>query len=405
VTRQIRARAEIIEELGELFKPYRYKIVYGGRGGGKSWSIARCLLVIAQRYQRRILCAREYQKSISDSVHRLLADQIEAIGYSRIFDIKKNMIRCTNTGSEFIFTGLHHNVSKIKSMEGVDLVWVEEAETVSKESWDILIPTIRKEGSEIWISFNPRYKTDSTHKKFIQDPPPDSFSIKIGWEHNRWLPKTLEKEKDHAYATDKEAADHVWGGETLELSKAQIFYDKCAIESFEPAEDWHGPYFGVDWGFAKDPAVMVKLWVTGDPRDLERELWIEHEAYGVGVDNDELPTLFDSVPGGREHTSRADNARPETISHMNRHGYVNMVAAEKGQGSVADGIAHLRGYKRIVIHPRCTHAIDEARLYSWKLDKLSGDVLPVPVDRHNHVWDAVRYALEPIIKNKVIYFA
>jgi phage terminase large subunit len=133
---------------------------------------------------------------------------------------------------------------------------------------------------------------------------------------------------------------------------------------------------------------------------------VEHEAYGVGVDINDTPQLFDSVPNARDYTTRADSARPETISHMKKHGYPRMEAATKGPGSVKDGVAHLRGYKRIVIHPRCKHAAEEARLWSYKRDKLTGVVLPILIDRHDHCWDASRYALEPLIKKpKGFYFA
>jgi phage terminase large subunit len=173
-----------------------------------------------------------------------------------------------------------------------------------------------------------------------------------------------------------------------------VLRGRYRVEPFERSASWAGPYYGADWGFATDPTTLVVCWVD----DTERTLYIEHEAYGVGVEMDMTPAMFAAVPDSDKHTIRADSARPETISYMQRHGYPRMVAAHKGPGSVEDGVEHLRSYAAIVIHPRCKHTAEEARLWSYKRDRLSGDVLPALEDRHNHCWDAIRYALEPIIK-------
>jgi phage terminase large subunit len=384
-------RAEFPDKLAFLFEPHRYKVAHGGRGGAKSWGFARALLILGAQSRLRILCARELQNSIQDSVHKLLADQIDALGLGYFYTVQQATIRGLN-GSEFIFSGLRSNITKVKSMESIDVCWVEEAQTVSDASWAVLIPTIRKEGSEIWVSFNPDQDTDPTYKRFIADPPPDAHVVQIGWQDNPWLPSPLRAEKDYLYATDPEAAAHVWGGGTRRVSMAQVLRGRYVVESFEPQKDWNGPYYGADWGFSVDPTTLTRSWING------RTLYIEHEAYGVGVDLDDTPALFDTVPDARKHTIRADSSRPETISHMRRHGYSRILGCSKGPGSVEDGVEHLRSYERIVIHPRCVHAAEEARLWSYKTDKLTGDVLPVLLDKHDHIWDAVRYALEPIIR-------
>jgi hypothetical protein len=162
------------------------------------------------------------------------------------------------------------------------------------------------------------------------------------------------------------------------------------VRDVQPA--WTGPYHGADWGFSNDPTTLVRCWIH------DRKLWIEYECYEIGVDIDKLATLFDTIPGARNYVIRGDSARPETVSYMQQHGYPQMESVEKWSGSVEDGIAHLRQYEQIIIHPRCTHALEEARLYSYRVDRLSGDVLPDVVDRHNHIWDAVRYALAPLIR-------
>ena len=196
---------------------------------------------------------------------------------------------------------------------------------------------------------------------------------------------------EYDYRVDPDSASHVWGGECKKISDAQVLKGKWVIETFDPKPTWQGPYFGADWGFSQDPTTLVKCWIH------ERKLYIEHEAYGVGVEITETPALFDSIEGSRKHTIRADSARPETISHIKRSGF-RVVGAKKGPGSVEEGVAFLRSFEQIIIHPRCKYTAQEARLYSYKVDKLTGDILPVLVDNHNHMIDAIRYALEPFIK-------
>lgn len=389
--------ARFPRKLGFLFRPARYKVAHGGRGGSKSWGVARALILRAHQQPTRILCARELQVSIADSVHKLLSDQIDDLGLSAWFDITQTSIKSLlHPGSEFLFTGIRNNVTKVKSMEGIDICWVEEAEKVSSSSWEVLIPTIRKPGSEIWVTFNPSEDGDPTYQRFVMNPPDDAVVVAINWRDNPWFPDTLRKEMLYLRRVDYDAYLHVWEGQTRKASAAQVLRGKVVVEPFEPHADgtgeWHGPYYGVDWGFAQDPTTMARCWING------RRLLIEHEAYGVQVDIDATPELFDAIPGAREHVSRADSARPETISYMQRHGYGAMRGVDKWPGSVEDGIAHLRSYEQIVVHPRCKNTAIESRLWCFKVDKLTGDVLPVLVDAHNHCWDAVRYALAPLIK-------
>jgi phage terminase large subunit len=319
-----------------------------------------------------------------------LSDLIDELQLGAFYTVTKTGITGKN-GTEFLFSGLRSNITKIKSMEGIDLVWVEEAEKVSNESWEVLIPTIRKAGSEIWVSFNPSDESDPTYRRFVVNPPPDSTVVKINWNDNHWFPAELAKEKDYLYSVDPEAAAHVWGGECRNVSDAQILRGRWRKEAFEPKDWWDGPYQGADWGFATDPTAFVRCYVEG------RTLYIRHEAYGLGVEIDHLPALLDSIPDSRGYLTRADNARPETISYMIRQG-CNLIAADKWPGSVEDGVEFLRSFEAIVIHPDCRHTAEEARLYSYKVDRLSNDVMPVIVDKHNHCMDAIRYALTPMIR-------
>ena len=387
------------EKLEPLFVPMRYKVAFGGRGSGKSWAFARALLIQSLQQPLRVLCVREFQMSIQESVHRLLAEQIEEMGFAPYFDVQKATIHGRN-GSQFIFAGVQSNPQKIKSMEGVDRLWFEEGQNASARSWEMLIPTIRKDGSEIWITFNPDEKKDPTYRRFVVSPPHDAWVQKIDWQDNPWFPEELRKEKDYLARVDPEAYAHVWGGECRTNSNAQVFRGKYRIEAFEvPPHDsaeataWDGPYFGADWGFATDPTVLVKCWIH------ERSLYIEDEAYGVGVELDDIPEMFERIPGAKEYTIRGDNSRPETISYVGRVGNMRVEAAKKWPGSVEDGIAFMRSFEAIVIAPKCVHIAEEMRLYSYKTDRLTKDVLSDLVDKHNHCIDATRYALAPLIED------
>lgn len=405
----MRLRLDLNEQLAFLLQSHRYKAAYGGRGSGKSYGFADALLFLSLSRPMRILCAREFQVSIADSVHYLLKTRIEALAELNpdldvrgSFDVQQRSIRTTN-GSEFIFSGLAKNIENIRSKEALDVVWIEEAQSVSEYSWEVLVPTMRKKGSEIWASFNPDQDTDPTYKRLVKNPPPGTVSVELNWNDNPWITAELLAEKDYLYSVDPDAAAHVWGGECRLRSNAQVLHDKWVVDAWEPGADWHGPYYGVDWGTVH-PTVMVRSWITGDVGSLERELWLSHEAYKVHADIDQYAALFDQVPGSRTHVSRADCSRPETIGHMNRHGFPLMEAAPKWSGSVNDGVAHLRGYKKIHIHQRCKHAAEQARLWKWKVDRLTGDVLPVLVDLNDDIWDAVRYALAPVIQHNFLEY-
>ena len=208
----ISTKATFPEKLDFLFEPHRYKVAYGGRGSGKSWSMARALLIKAANEPTRVLCAREIQKSIKQSVHTLLNDQIQSLGLGAFYEVLEAEIRGLN-GSTFSFTGLATNtVESIKSFEGCDIVWVEEAQTVSKKSWDILIPTIRKPNSEIWVSFNPNIDTDDTYKRFVVEPPENAKVVKVNYTDNPWFPEVLEIERQHSLKTNPDYAN-IWEGD------------------------------------------------------------------------------------------------------------------------------------------------------------------------------------------------
>lgn len=220
------------QKLAFLFEPQRYKVCYGGRGGAKSWGIARALLILGAKSTLRILCAREFQTSIKDSVHKLLCDQIDSMGLTGFYEITDKSIRGKN-GTEFFFVGLRNNVTNVKSIEGVDICWVEEAQTVSKTSWNVLIPTIRKEQSEIWVSFNPELDTDETYQRFVLNSPDNCKVVKINWSDNPWFPETLRLEKDALRDRDIEAYNTVWEGLCRQTVDGAIFAREIQMAELE----------------------------------------------------------------------------------------------------------------------------------------------------------------------------
>lgn len=386
-----------------LFGPMRYKVSYGGRGASRSWSFSRALLIRAAERKTRVLCTRELQSSLRDSVHQLLRDQIDLMELPG-FRVTDREIRHVN-GSLFLFEGLRNNVTKIKSLEGIDICWVEEAERITKESWDVLIPTIRKDGSEIWVTFNPDQEDDATYQRFIVRPPKNAWVVKVSWEDNPWLTDVLREEKDYAYAVDQESADHVWGGNIRQITDAQILHGKWRIEEFtvpyrtdtdgQRVPLWSGPYQGMDFGFASDPFAAVRLWIH------DQVLYVDQEIFRVHLELDYIvDEIAGTIPDFHRFKTRGDSARPDSISYLRRHGLGRLVGAKKLQGSVEDGVAHLRSYRAIVIHPRCRNFADEAKRYSYKVDPMTKDVLPIIIDKHNHLMDAARYALQPLIRPK-----
>lgn len=273
--REAAAKAQFPKKFEGLFKPEksRYRVYYGGRGGAKSWNFARALLIKAAQKPMRILCAREFQTSIKDSVHKLLSDQIYALGMESIYEITQNTIRSIN-GSEFIFVGIKNNTNNVKSIEGIDICWVEEAQSVSANSWNVLIPTIRKQDSEIWISFNPEFPTDETWKRFVENPAPDSVLVKVNWNDNPWFPETLNNERLMLKGRDLSAYNNVWEGIPRNTIDGAIFAKEMEMAELEGRIS-HVPYDSTkpvhavfDLGWADNTACWIIQFVGFDIRVL-----------------------------------------------------------------------------------------------------------------------------------------
>lgn len=388
------AIANLAEWARPLLEPRRYKCLYGGRGSGKSWACADALLIEGCLRPIRVLCAREFQNSIKESVHYLLKERIEALGLDNFYTVQEAAIIAPN-GSQFVFKGIRHNVQSIKSMAGLTHCWIEEGQTISAESWRVLVPTIREEGSEIWVTFNPLNKDDCIYQEFVVKGKQDGYIQRVNWDLNPHFPKTLDAERREMQRTDPDLYAHIWEGECWERSEAQVLGGKWVVDEFEPQPDWDGPYHGADWGFGPDPTAAVRLWIAN------RRLYVEYESYAhhLEIDGTAQRWMAD-IPGIERYQVRADSATPSNISYVKRNGIPNIVGAIKGKGSVEGGIAFLRSFEQIVVHPRCKNFAQECRLYSYKVDRLSGAVLPDLVDKHNHAIDSSRYALEEIMRQR-----
>lgn len=378
-----------------LLPKKRFKGAKGGRSGGKSHAFAE-LLVETMIFDKdfQAVCIREIQKSIKFSVKKLIEQKIRKFKVGHLFDITLTEIRRKGGEGICIFQGMQdHTADSIKSLEGFDLAWVEEANKLSARSLELLLPTIRKAGSEIWASWNPDQPTDPIDKLFNEQLEPGTFTlVHVNYTDNPHNSKEVYEEAERARKYNPDTFDHVWLGGYNKIAHSQVMRGKWREDDFTIDESFGAPLFGADWGFADDPTTLLECYVKG------RTLYIYNESYRQQLELDDIATTWRrEVPNVGRHVVRGDSSRPETISHVKKHG-INVEPCKKWPGSVEDGIEHLRSYDEIVIHSQCASTLEEARLYSYKIDKRTGDVLPDIVDKHNHCWDAIRYALGPLIR-------
>lgn len=385
-----------------LLKPNRYRAAHGGRGSGKSHFFANLLISKGMDTDIRAVCVREIQKSLDQSVKLLLEDKIRTLGVQYRFRVLNSHIEVGETG-RILFQGMqNHTAESIKSLEDYEIAWVEEAHSLSQRSMDLLRPTIRKEGSEIWAGWNPTSPTDPIDNYLRGgDIPKSATVVEANYRDNPWFPDVLREEMEFDRDRNPDKYAHIWMGKYRRQSEAQVFKN-WKVEEFETPDDARF-YFGADWGFSIDPSVLVRCFVEG------RTLYVDYEAYQVGCEIDHLAGLFAGndplerwanpkkhrgIPGSTKWPIRADSARPETISFLQRQGF-NISGAIKGAKSVEEGIEFLQNYD-IIVHPRCTHTIDEMSFYSYEIDKMTDEVLPKLADKDNHVIDALRYGVETL---------
>jgi phage terminase large subunit len=393
------AKIEFPAKLRCLFNPEssRYRVLYGGRGGAKSWGVARALLIKGVKEPLRILCAREFQTSIKDSVHKLLSDQIFAMGLASHYEITQNAIRGIN-GTEFAFVGLKNNVANVKSFEGVDICWVEEAQTVSRNSWNVLVPTIRKVGSEIWVTFNPELDTDETYQRFVANPPHDCVVQKINWSDNPWFPETLVLEKDALKARDVEAYNTVWEGLCRQTVDGAIFAKEMQMAELEgritrvPYDSTKPVHAIFDLGWSDSTAIWFLQFVGMETRLIR---YMESSQQTISWYLAQMQTfgyIYDTLwlPHDAENKTLAGNGR--SIEEIVRNaGYKTRII---GKTPVVDSINAARTIFSNCYFDRdnCHQGLQCLRHYKYEVDPDTGLFSKNPLhDQFSHGADAFRY--------------
>lgn len=402
MSKSVKATLPLPKKLIPVFSgTARYRGAFGGRGSAKTRSFALMTAVSGYRFGRagisgNILCGREHLANLDDSSMEEVKQAIRSVDWlNDYYEIGEKYIRSKDGNIKYLFTGLRHNIGGVKSKARILIAWVDEAEQVAETAWRTLLPTVREANSEVWITWNPESEHSATNQRFRVNPPQDSKIIELNWSDNPWFPEELNNERLEDQRNRPDTYDHVWEGAYLVLSDALIFKDKFELREFEPEPDFAGPYYGLDFGFSQDPTAGTESYVH------ENTLYIRREAGRKKLElNDTVDFLTRHMPRIGMHVLRCDSARPESISYLKNHGIPRAVGVKKGKGSVMDGIAHIKSYNRVVIHPDCQETAREFRLYSYKTDKDSGDILPIPIDAYNHYIDSVRYALEPLMRLK-----
>ena len=396
--KQAIAKAEFPVKLQCLFDPpkSRYRILYGGRGGAKSWGVARALLIKGAQKTLRILCAREFQTSIKDSVHKLLSDQIQALGLLGFYEITQNSIRGAN-GTEFSFAGLKNNVANIKSFEGVDICWVEEAQTTSSASWSVLIPTIRKQDSEIWITFNPELESDETYQRFVLHPPDNSVVQKINWSDNPWFPETLDLERLSLKQRDIEAYNTVWEGICRQTVDGAVFAKEMQLAeldgritrvTYDPAKPVHAVF---DLGWSDATAIWFVQFIGMETRLIR---YLEDSQQTIAYYLAKLQTfgyVYDTLwlPHDAENKTLAANGR--SIEEIVRNsGFKTRIL---GKMPIVDSIDAARTIFRNCYFDRdnCSEGLQCLRHYRYEVDPDTKQFSKTPLhDQYSHGADAFR---------------
>lgn len=382
-----------------------YRCAWGGRGSGKTRTLAVMTAIRGYMYAEQgvsgvILCGREYMNSLADSSMEEIKQAIREVPFlNDYYELGEQYIRTKNRMVDYVFSGLRHNLDSIKSKARILLCWVDEAESVSQMAWDKLLPTVRGiDDAETWISWNPEKRGSPVDKMFrhekIYDPDTGALigiGAEINWRDNPKFPKVLDLQRRLAKKNlPIEKYDWIWEGAYLEMSEAVVFKGKFVVKEFEPDHyNWDGPYQGLDFGFSQDPTAGVQCFIHN------RKLYIYRDFSKVGLELDDTKEYaLKFIPDFAKYAIIADNARPESISHLKNKGLARIESCKKGKGSVEDGVSFIQSFDEVVIHPSCEATIQEFKTYSYKTDRLTGDVLPILLDENNHVIDALRYALE-----------
>jgi len=391
---KIEAPTKIIPAFNNL-KTNAFDIVVmeGGRGGAKSEALAALGILESFIDDGVILCCREIQRSISDSLYASLISAIYKYQYESYFKILNNEITNLLTGARFIFVGLKSNITSIKSINKLRVVLVDEAENVTDNSWSYLRPTPRYGHVRFYVVFNPRFEQDATWQQFIVNKDDRTLHITINWHDNPWFPDALERQRQRDLKGDAGRYAWIWEGQFLKISDNSILAKKLKVLDFEITKEFGTPYIGIDWGFSVDPTAIIECYHYNDC------LYITNAAAKVGLELDDTAKyLINNAPNVLKYTSRADSARPETISKVKKE-IPLITACNKWKGSVEDGVVFLQSFNAIYIHPNADACYGELSAYSYKTDD-SGEPTTIIQDADNHYADALRYAIEPIIKHQ-----
>lgn len=393
----------IPERLEKLLFPKRLKIIFGGRGSSKTRTISSLLVEMIRYEGLRVVVLREILRSVPKSSYKEMSDEIDRrLLRSTEMTVTNTEIRSNLSKGEAIFLGLKNNVTALKGLAAIDLAWCDESENVSQTSLDTLFPTIRAEDSEIWISFNPRFKNDPSWKlvESYYDLMKNGIYedeyvliIECNYSNNPWLPLVLKLERDKMKEHDYDRYMYIWEGKFNIRSDSQIMKGKWEIKGFEVDSDWE-MFCGLDFGFVH-PSAFVQMYLD----DREEILYVRREFGGSSIDTDELAKLIKNIPFVDDSRIYADNSRPETISAL-RNLDIDVFPAEKGEGSVLDGIAYLRSLNRIVIHPDCPSTANNFEDYNWKVDPVTEEIMEIIIKENDDFIDAIRYGLWKEIKSR-----
>lgn len=387
---------EIPVEFKRLFDDdWREAAVYGGRYSLKSHTVARALLIRARQKKRRIACFREMQNSIADSSHQLLSDLIERYKLTD-FEITDNSIVNKINGSDFLFKGLHRNEQSVKSIEGIDIAWVEEAQTVSQKSIEILTPTVRNPGSQIIYTYNRLLEEDPVHKRLVIDGRPNTLIIKVDYTialKYGMMPDAVRLEMEDDKTRRPKLFQHKWLGEPENMSEGRIYTDWSVID--EIPHEARLERYGVDFGYFPDPATIVAVYYYNGGYILDEV------TYQLEMSNREMANTLKNLPSA---LIIADSAEPKSIAELRMYG-LNVREAVKGKDSRKYGIKVVQD-QRISVTRRSENLLREYRNYLWEVDK-DGKLIPgVPVEGNDHLLDAIRYAvtsLVPVIRKQELY--
>ena len=396
-----KTRIEIPQKLLPLFQPKRYKVIHGGRGSAKSWSVARALVSIGATKPIRVLCARETQKSIQESVHRLLKDQIESLGLDQFYTIQENKILGTN-GTEFTFAGIRQQgVANLKSYEGTDICWVEEAQVVTKKSWDVLIPTIRKPGSEIWVTFNPELDTDETFSRFVVRPPEESVIIEMNWQDNPWFPPELDKERRQWLDRDPVGYLTTWEGKCRPAVEGAIYANEIEATQregriravpYDPQLKVHTVW---DLGWNDSMSIICVQRVASEVRVID---YIEDshrtiDSYVMQLQERKWNWGTDYIPHDGAHRDfKSGKSTQELLQTLGR----NVQVLARGNPEEGIRLARMIFPRTYFDADRCTELVNHLKRYRRQINQVTQEAGAPLHDEHSHAADAFRYLAQSL---------